>query len=126
MLKKFSSLQFYLLSPPEWYIFSTVCSGASKLGAVPQHLKKKSSTRGTHKINPIPCWINEGSPKTAVIYMLSFFSAVTGENNSVPACCPERCCAKANSCSKWQAEKAPRYLMDDCSSLKQRGTFVRN
>lgn len=82
---------------------------------------------GTHtQKNPIRCWINEGSPRTAIIYMLSLFSAVAGEKNSMPACCPEICCAKANSYSKWQAEKAPRYLMDECSSPRQRGTFVRS
>lgn len=100
----------------------------AKLGAVLQRLFfLKKIALGTHtQKNPIPCWINEGSPRTAIICMLSLFSAVAGENNSMPACCPEICCAKANSCSKWQAEKAPRYLMDECSSPRQRGTFVRS
>lgn len=36
--------------------------------------KNKLNTRDKHtKKNPIPCWINEGRPKTAIIYMLSFF-----------------------------------------------------
>lgn len=76
--------------------------------------------------NSVPCSINEGSPKTAIIYTLSFFDAVAGENNSMHAHCPEICCARANNCSMWQAEKAPRCLMDECSSPKQRGIFVRS
>lgn len=61
---------------------------------------KKKIALGTHtQKNPIPWWINEGSPRTDIICMLSFFNAVAGENNSMPACYPEICCAKANS---WQ------------------------
>lgn len=99
--------------------------GQEKLGAVTQQLfSKRNSIR--HKTHPVPCRINEDSPKTAIIYLLSFFNAVAGENSSVPAHCPEICCAKANKCSTWQAEKAPRCLMDERSSPKQRGVFVRS
>lgn len=112
-----------IFAKPSRMVYIQHCLFWSKqIGSSSTASLKKNSTH--KKKNPIPCW--KAAPKTAIIYMLSFFSAVTGENNSVPACCPEICCAKANSCSKWQTEKAPRYLMDECCSLKPRGTFVRN
>lgn len=98
--KFFFSMKFYLPSPPAWYVSSTVPSGASKTGSSSTTSLKKKIALGTHTHkNPIPWWINEGSPRTDIICMLSFFNAVAGENNSMPACYPEICCAKANS---WQ------------------------
>jgi len=89
VLKRFSSMKLYLhTEEPQLGMYSALSLlGARRAGSSDTTSFFQKVALDTQK-NPIPDKTDEGSPKTAIIHMLSFFSAVPGENNSVPAHCP--------------------------------------
>lgn len=114
VLTRLSSTELYLhAGEPQLGMHSALSPiGARKAGSSDTMSFFQKELAPDMQKNLILCRINEDSPKTAIICEFSFFYAVAGEDSSVPACCPENCCAKASDHGMWQAEKAPRCLMN--------------